>query len=55
MLLLEYGYSNKEKYEDYLIKDEFYDFGIIDAIWIDKDKFISCFYNDNSLKIFQIK
>ena len=47
--------SNKEKYEEYLIKDDFYDFGITNAIWIDKDKFISFFYNDNSLKIFQIK
>jgi hypothetical protein len=47
--------SNKEKYEEYKIEDEFYDFGITNAIWIDKDKFISCFYNDGSLKIFQIK
>lgn len=47
--------SNKEKYEEYLISDEFYNFGITNAIWIDKDKFISCFYNDDSLKIFQTK
>ena len=47
--------SNKEKYEEYKLEDEFYDFGITNAIWIDKDKFISCFYNDVSLKIFQLK
>ena len=47
--------SDKEKYEEYKIKEDFYDFGITNAIWIDKDKFISCFYNDSSLKLFQLK
>ena len=46
---------NKEKYESILISDDFYEFGITNSIWIDKDKFITCFYEDNCLKIFQIK
>ncbi len=47
--------KNKEKYESILISDDFYEFGITNSIWIDKDKFITCFYEDNCLKIFQIK
>ena len=47
--------KNKEKYESILISNDFYEFGITNSIWIDKDKFITCFYEDNCLKIFQIK
>ena len=47
--------KNKGKYESFLISDDFYDFGIADALWIDKNKFISYFYNDDSLKIYEIK
>ena len=47
--------KNKGKYESFLISDEFYEFGIADALWIDKNKFISYFYDDDSLKIYEIK
>ena len=47
--------QNEENYEYHFIEDEFYNFGITNAIWIDVDKFASCFYNNDCLKIFQIK
>ena len=46
---------NKEKYESILLSDDFNECGITNALWIDKDKFISCFYEDDKLKVFQIK
>lgn len=46
---------NNEKYESILISDEFYDFGITNSLCICQDKFISCFYDDNNLKVFKIK
>lgn len=46
---------NKEKYESILISGDFNECGITNALWIDKDKFISCFYEDDKLKVFQIK
>ena len=47
----------KEKYESIEISDNFYDYGITNALWIDKNntRFISCFYKDDTLKIFEIK
>ena len=51
-LLLE---NNNGNLENHFIEDVFNIYGITNALWIDKDKFISCFYNDDSLKIFQIK
>ena len=47
--------KNKEKYESIEISDIFYNYGIINALWIDKNKFICCFYKDDNLKIFEIK
>ena len=47
--------KNEENYENHYIKEDFYNFGITNAIWLDKDKFISCFYNNDCLKIFQVK
>ena len=47
--------QNKGNVDYHFIEDAFYQYGITNALWIDKDKFISCFYNDNCLKIFQIK
>ena len=46
---------NNDNLEYYFTEDVFYQNGITNAKWIDKDKFISCFYNDDCLKIFQIK
>ena len=47
--------KNDENYEYHYLEDEFYDYGITNALFIDKDKFISCFYNNDCLKIFQLK
>ena len=47
--------KNDENLEHYLIENDYYQRGITNAIMIDKDKFISCFYRDDCLKIFQIK
>ena len=47
--------QNEDNLESHFIEDVFYEFGISNSIWIDKDKFISCFYNDNCMKIFKIK
>ena len=47
--------KNKEKYESIIISDDFYECGITCTLFIDKDKFISCFYEDDKLKVFQIK
>jgi hypothetical protein len=47
--------KNKDNYESILISDIFYKYGIINALWIDKNRFISCFYNDDNLKVYQIK
>ena len=47
--------KNKDNYESTLISDIFYEYGIINALWIDKNRFISCFYNDDNLKVYQIK
>ena len=47
--------KNKEKYDSFLISDEFYNCGIADALWLDSNKFINCFYDDDNLKIFEIK
>ena len=47
--------KNEENYEYHYIEDEFYNYGIINALLIDNNKFISCFYNNDCLKIFQLK
>ena len=47
--------KNEENYENHFIEEDFYNFGITNAIWLDNDKFISCFYNNDCLKIFQVK
>ena len=47
--------KENEKYESILISDKFYKYGITNVLLISKDKFISIFYQDNNLKIFQIK
>ena len=47
--------KNGENYEYHYIEDEFYNYGIINALLIDNNKFISCFYNNDCLKIFQLK
>ena len=47
--------KNDENYEYHYLEDEFYDYGITNALFVDKDKFISCFYNNDCLKIFQLK
>ena len=46
--------QNKEKLEYHFIEDAFNQYGITNALWIDKDKFVSCFYHDDCLKVFQI-
>ena len=47
--------KKKEKYESIEISDKFYNYGITNALWIDNNKFISCFYRDDNLKIFQVE
>ena len=47
--------KNEENYEYHYLGEEFYNFGITNAVWLDKDKFVSCFYNNDCLKIFQVK
>ena len=47
--------KNNEKFEYHFIEDEFCESGITNALWVEEDKFISYFYNDDSLKIFQLK
>ena len=46
--------QNKEKLEYHFIEDAFNQYGITNALWIDKDKFVSCFYHDDCLKVFKI-
>ena len=47
--------GNNGKYEYYLIEDKFHDKGITNALWIDKDIFISSFHFDDILKVFKLK
>ena len=47
--------KNGENYEYHYIEDEFYNYGITNALLIDNNKFISCFYNNDCIKIFQLK
>ena len=47
--------KNDENYEYHYLEDEFYNYGITNALFVDKDKFISCFYNNDCIKIFQLK
>ena len=47
--------KNNEKLESIIIEDSFNDFGIINALWFDNDKFVCSFYKDENIKIFQIK
>ena len=47
--------KNNKKFKSILISDEFYNYGIANAIWLDNSKFISFFHNDESLKIIEIK
>ena len=47
--------KTKDKFENYFIEDEFYEYGITNGIWVDKDKFVCSFYRDDNLKIFQVK
>ena len=47
--------KHNEKFKSILISDEFYNYGIANAIWLDNNKFISFFHNDESLKIIEIK
>ena len=47
--------QNKWNLEYHFIEDDFYQNGITNSLWIDKDKFISCFYHDDCIKVFQIK
>jgi len=37
------------------LDDDFNEMGITGAKFIEKDKFVGCFYHDNRLKIFQLK
>jgi len=46
---------NENKIEKYFLDDEFNEMGITVAKFIEKDKFVSCFYHDKRLKIFQLK
>jgi uncharacterized protein with LGFP repeats len=47
--------KTKDKFENYFIEDEFYEYGITNGVWVDKDKFVCTFYRDDNLKIFQVK
>ena len=47
--------QNKDNIDKFYLENDFNEFGIIDAKFIAPDKFISCFYKDNRLKIFELK
>jgi len=47
--------KNEDNYENHYIEEAFYNFGITNALLLDKGKFISCFYDNDCLKIFQVK
>ena len=47
--------QNNENLEYHFIEDVFYQNGVTNSLWIDKDKFISCFYKNDWIKVFQIK
>jgi len=47
--------KNKNDYESTIISNIFYNYGIINCLRIDKDKFISSFYHDDNIKVYQIK
>ena len=46
---------NNGNLEYHFLEDNFYLSGITNALLFDKNKFASCFYHDDCIKVFQIK